>query len=345
MAPPADPCPPLRVLHVDTARQWRGGQVQLALLLAGMAARGWPAWVACPVDSPLWRAVEGRAAEGAVERLAVPPGRSPRTPGLLARAGADLLAAHTSHAHTVAAIARQRWGTPLVVHRRVDFRPHSGGLLGLGGWKYRRPDGYVCVSRAVADIVADAGGRGLHVVHDGVAPLPVAAPASDGPRVIAVGARVAHKGHRVLADAAALLPGVDIGVAGDGPLVYPGLRWLGPRDDVPALLAAADVFVHPSVEEGMGQAVVEAMLAGLPVVVSDAGGLPEVVGDTGIVVPAGDATALAAGIRRALAGDHPDPARARARAAKRFSVDAMVEGTLAAYRAVLDAVAPAAPGA
>ena len=55
-------------------------------------------------------------------------------------------------------------------------------------------------------------------------------------------ARVPHKGHAVLAEAATLLAGVDIGVAGEGPLVYPGLRWLGQRSDVPPLLAAAGVF-------------------------------------------------------------------------------------------------------
>ncbi len=312
-----------RVLHVDTATEWRGGQVQLLHLLRGMAARGWPARVACPEDSPLWQAVAGVA-----DRLAVPPGRSLTTARVLAAASPDLVAAHTSHAHGMAALTRQLWGVPLVVHRRVDFRPS-------GGWKYRRPDAYVAVSGAVADILRGVGAQDVHVVHDGVSALAPMPPAADGPTVLAVGARVAHKGHVVLSQAAELLPGVDIGVAGDGPLVYPGIRWLGQRDDVAALHAAARVFVHPSVEEGMGQAVVEAMLAGLPVVVSDAGGLPEVVGDCGIVVPRGDPTALAEGIRRALAGQHPDVDAARQRAREHFSVDAMVDGSLAVYRSVL----------
>jgi glycosyltransferase involved in cell wall biosynthesis len=103
---------------------------------------------------------------------------------------------------------------------------------------------------------------------------------------------------------------------------------------VAALLAAARVFVHPSVEEGFGQAVVEAMLARVPVVVTDAGGLPEVVGDCGLVVPRDDPRALARAIRRALAGDHPSVEAAAERARARFSVDAMVEGTLAVYAAV-----------
>lgn len=315
------------VLHVDTALEWRGGQVQLLHLVAGMAQRGQRVGVACPPGSPLWQALDALAAPG-LERLPVPPGRSLLAVARLRRASYELLAAHTSHAHDLCLLA----GRPFVVHRRVDFRP-SGGL------KYRRPLGYVCVSQAVARIVQAAGGRSCLVVPDGVAPLPPAPPAPDGPPVLAVGARVAHKGHRVLAEAAGLLPGLDIGVAGEGPLRWPGLRYLGQRPDVAALLAAARVFVHPSLEEGMGQAVVEAMLAGCPVVCSDAGGLPEVVGDTALVVPRGDAAALARAIQRALAGEHPDPALARARALRLFSVQAMVEGTRAAYEALLAGVA------
>jgi glycosyltransferase involved in cell wall biosynthesis len=251
-------------------------------------------------------------------------GRDVRTSWTVGRLEADLVAAHTSHAHTCCTILPRR----LVVHRRVDFMPS-------GGWKYRRPDGYVAVSEAVARIVRAAGGSLVQVVPDGVSTPPVVPPAVDGPTVLAVGARVAHKGHRYLAEASRYMADVDVGVAGEGELVYPGIRWLGRRDDIPALLAAARVFVQPSVEEGMGQAVIEAMAAGVPVVVTDTGGLPEVVGDTGIVVPRSDARALAQGIQRALAGEHPPIEAARERAA-RFSVDAMVDGTLAAYARVLD---------
>ncbi|MFT5679570.1 MAG: glycosyltransferase involved in cell wall biosynthesis [Myxococcota bacterium] len=307
----------LRVLQVDTAEEWRGGQVQTLYLARGMKAAGWPVVVACPQSGRLWRELEGIADE----RLAIPPGRTVRCAMVARSARPDLIAAQTSHAHTCCAPL----SIPLVVHRRVDFVPS-------GGWKYRRPERYIAVSAAVARILSGVGAPQSVVVHDGVAALAVMPPAVDGPTVLAVGARVPHKGHAVLAEAARMLDGVDIGVAGDGPLVYPGLRWLGQRSDVPALLAAASVFVHPSVEEGMGQAVVEAMHAGLPIVASDAGGLPEVIGDTGILVPRGDAVALAEGIRRALAGDHPPVAAAQQRAAEQFSIEAMVAGTLAAYR-------------
>lgn len=311
---------PPRVLHVDTASEWRGGQVQLRALALGMKARGWPVMVACPPEGRLWRELEplGDA------RVAIPAGNSVRTTWRIRQVEADLVAAHTSHAHTLASVLDR----PLVVHRRVDFAPS-------GGWKYGRPQAFVAVSDAVAAILRRAGATDVEVVHDGVdrlAPLP---PALDGPTVLAVGACVAHKGHAVLAEAATLLEGVDIGVAGEGPLRYPGLRYLGQREDVAALLAAADAFVHPSLEEGLGQAVIEAMLAGVPVVTSDAGGLPELVGDCGILVPKGDARALAHGVARALAGDHPPVSAAVARAESRFGTARMIDATIRVYERVL----------
>lgn len=71
--------------------------------------------------------------------------------------------------------------------------------------------------------------------------------------------------------------------------------------DLPALYAAADCFVCPSRYEGFGLPVVEAMAAGTAAVVSDGGALPEVAGDAALVVPAGDAIALAAAIEQVLA--------------------------------------------
>jgi glycosyltransferase involved in cell wall biosynthesis len=285
-----------------------------------MAEQGDDVAVACPEAGRLWAELGALG----VARVAVPAGRSLRASAAARAHGAELLVAHTSHAHTCALA----WRGPLVVHRWVDF-PVSGG------WKYRRPEGYAAVSEAVAGILRAAGARKVRVVPGGADPLPEVPPAPDAPTVLAVGARVPHKGHDVLAQAAAMLPGVDIGVAGDGPLLPPGLRLLGPREDVPALLRGCRVFVMPSRTEGLGMAAVEALQAGVPVVASAVGGLPEVVGDAGILVPPGDPTALAHAIRRVLAGDHPDPAVGRARAAERFSTDAMVRGSRGLYTEIL----------
>ena len=85
---------------------------------------------------------------------------------------------------------------------------------------------------------------------------------------------------------------------------------LGLRPDVPDLLAAADLFVLPSLWEGLPMALVEAMAAGLPVVATEVSGTRAVMvdGETGLLVPPGDVPALARAITALLC----DPARAAA---------------------------------
>lgn len=135
-------------------------------------------------------------------------------------------------------------------------------------------------------------------------------------------------------------------VAGDGPLraeIDPladdGLRVLGQRSDVARLLAAADVFCLPSAREGLAFALLEAMAAGVAPVVSDISGNREAVGEeAGVVVPLGDAGALANALTR-LAGDGDERRRlgsaARARVADRFTLAAMRSETAALYAEAL----------
>ena len=102
------------------------------------------------------------------------------------------------------------------------------------------------------------------------------------------------------------------------------------------ILPVFDVFVMPSLQEGLGLSVMEAMAAGIPVVASNVGGLPDLIkdGQTGFLTPVGDSTALGKRINGMLG----DPARAlnMARAAralieKEFSSQRMVEGTIKVY--------------
>ncbi len=114
------------------------------------------------------------------------------------------------------------------------------------------------------------------------------------------------------------------------------VKFLGLRDDVPALMAAFDVLVVPSLNEGMGRVILEAGAAGTPVVASRVGGIPEIVrdGTTGLLVPPRDAQSIAAAVL-SLAGDRAK-ARAMGESARRFvapdfSLDRMIMRIEALY--------------
>lgn len=142
-------------------------------------------------------------------------------------------------------------------------------------------------------------------------------------------------------------------LVGDGP-ARPGARalaaslglageidFLGERDDLPALLAGADVFLLPSASESFGLAALEALASGVPVVASNVGGLPEVVtdGETGFLHAAGDVAAMSASTLRLLedgALRARFAAAARARAETLFRVDPAVDRYEAIYRRVTD---------
>jgi glycosyltransferase involved in cell wall biosynthesis len=118
------------------------------------------------------------------------------------------------------------------------------------------------------------------------------------------------------------------------------VRWLGLRRDVPALLDAADGSVLASAWEGMPLAVGEAMAMEKPVVATDVGGVRELAGDTGVLVPAKNATALAAAMlammRRPMEELSAMGRAARERIANDFSMDAKADEWEALYRSVSD---------
>jgi glycosyltransferase involved in cell wall biosynthesis len=117
------------------------------------------------------------------------------------------------------------------------------------------------------------------------------------------------------------------------------VHFLGNRDDIPNLLGIADIYVQPSRDEGFGIAALEAMAAGVPVVVSALPALSEVVGSAALQFQAGNEKELAqcvmklladAGLRRQLS------CQGRQRAA-RFSIDQTVREHLSLYETILQA--------
>ena len=149
--------------------------------------------------------------------------------------------------------------------------------------------------------------------------------------VLAVGRLTAQKGFDLLLEASAgwrdLEPAPLLAIAGEGPLAGElraraaalgvDARFLGHRDDVPALLRVAALFVLPSIWEGQPVVLQEALRAGIPVVAARVGGIPGMTGeDAAVLVPQGDARALGAAVRSVLT-DASLAARLRTAAAAR----------------------------
>jgi glycosyltransferase involved in cell wall biosynthesis len=369
----------LNVFHLDTELTWRGGEGQLLALARGMLRRGHRATVVAQPDGELAKRsvaagvptelvrMRGEWDLGAVRRLAA----------LFRRERPDVVHLHTSHAHTLGVLAA-RWARVgrTVVSRRVDFSIHRHALS-LSGFKYRHGvDRYVAVSDAVKRQLVKDGvdERRIVVVHDGVDPQRCAGGdgakaraelgvPSDAPLVGAVAHLAWHKSLETLVDAAEAIvahaPDAWVAIVGEGEerpllesrraasrakerILLPGFR-----SNVADFLAAFDVFVVPSVMEGLCSSILDCFAVGLPVVACRAGGIPELVEHekTGLLVEPRQPKLLADAIVRVL--DEPPLQRelaekGRAVLLARFTEDVMVEGTLAQYAALVDGAAASA---
>ena len=211
--------------------------------------------------------------------------------------------------------------------------------------------GRAIVPAAVPATAAPAPAAGVSAETPAARPLP-GEPAPDRPLVLAAGRLAAQKGFGTLLEAAAgwrdLRPEPLLVIAGEGPLEASlksqaarlGLdtRFAGHRDDIPALLAAAAVFVLPSTWEGQPLILQEALRAGVPIVATRVGGTPVLTGeDAAVLIPPGDARRLADAVRAVLT-DEVLAARLRKAAVGRGHAlpgeDDAVTAALAEYKLV-----------
>lgn len=345
-------------------------------LSAGLVERGHRVTVACPalVASRFDLAATG-AQVVALEIGSRPaPHRDRRLAGQLAQTmeGVDVVHAHGLRAGGLAVLARDRVEPRPALVVTTHNAPPQGRLAavayrGLERMVCRRADLVLAVSE---DLVVRANAAGAEVVERAVVPAMRATPTqsvgqiraglgmSDGqPLVVTVGRLSPQKGFdrllepevaEVLRDHDALLV-----VAGDGPQAEAlqrridtgdvPARLLGHRDDVPDLLAAADLAVSAARWEGQPVWLQEVLSVGTPVVATDVGGTAEVLDGAALLVPPEQPTALAEAIARVLA-DRDLAARmgrgSLARAAQLPTADDAVTAALSAYRRAAEAVSP-----
>lgn len=362
---------PLRTLHVDTERIWRGGEQQALYLATGLAQRGHVAHCVGRTGAEFPK----RCAEAGLETFdaklsgEINPFAILRLRKIVERGRYDLVHAHTAHAHSLAAAAcRLSGGIPCIVSRRVDFalkkKPFGLNRLKYGSSVAR----YIAISEAVKRVLVDGGVEGsrIDIVPSGIdlerhrhadrsVLLREFGIPADVPVIGTVGHCAWHKGFETLIDAAPIIlarrPSARFVLVGDGELRAelearaharaPGLfTFTGFRPDVASFLSRFDVFTAPSLLEGLNTSILDALGLARPVVASRVGGIPEAVEHevTGLLAEPRDVQGLAAAILRML-DDRGLAARlgaaGRERVLQRFSIDSLVDGTLAVYRSVL----------
>ena len=279
----------------------------------------------------------------------------------------DIVHAHLFPAQLWAAIAALVAGNvcPIVTTEHSTWNRRRKPIFRIfDQWMYRHFRGVVCISEAVETSLKNWIGSNVcefYVVNNGVDLSRfggVPKHLEGNPKeltILSVGNLRSVKDHATLLRALARLKFGKLLIAGDGELrdslqrlavaleISERVQFLGRRDDVPELMASADVYVQPSRVEGFGLAPLEAMAAGLPVITSDAAGMKEMVEGAGLTFPVGNADALTD-----LLGEVLSNAQYRARLseaslkrASLFSIDKTVEGYQAVYDTVLSRVSQA----
>ncbi len=355
-----------RVLYVHGLPAIGGAERDLLALLTSLDREKWDLRVACPATGPLRQALDGCIVP--VVPVTLPPWRKlsslmarygavRQLSQLIASVEPALI--HVNDLwwvpHTVQAVAALPQPVPVIAHVRQEVQPAKVRQYALD-----RVSHVVAVSQRVEkDLLA--GGLSRQVVstiYSGVDLRSLGVSEGTGiraewgiPKDAMVLGTVANllplKGYEVMLAALpatlAAMPTVHYFIIGSGGAEYctrlkaiavergiaERVHFAGFQESVASYLSALDLYVHPSLKEAFGLAVVEAMAMGKAVVATTTGGLPEVVaqGETGLLVPPGDAESLAAtvvsllldGVRREQMG-----LCGRTRAQERFSLGAAV---------------------
>jgi glycosyltransferase involved in cell wall biosynthesis len=358
------------VIHLQKVAGISGSEAHLLTLLPRLKERGWDVrFLMLHEHEPgAWdfaRELTGRGIPLDAIPLAadVDPVAFFRIIGYLGRSRPTILHTHLVHADVYGQLTGAATGVPVRIstkHGFNEFRENRGFALGDRAIA-SLAHAHIAISRGLARYLADVegfDGESFEIVHYGIEPDGMPRPfAGSEPRLLCVGRLIPIKGHivllRALSEARRQVPGLRLDIAGRGPLepalralakeleLEDAVRFLGHVSPVQRAIEEAAVVVVPSLGEGFGMVALEAMERARPVVAAEIGGLGELVEDgvTGLLVPPGDADALAAALVR-LAGDLTGAAAmgeaGRRRALDHFLQERCTDRTELLYRAQLE---------
>jgi glycosyltransferase involved in cell wall biosynthesis len=345
-------------LFVDSERVWRGGQDQLFTLLRGLILRGHKVSLICHPRTLL----ESRAREAGADVYPVPFRKRNsivalfRAWRIIRRLKPDILAFNTPHPILICNLA-SRFSTvrARIIFRRVNFPLRKNLITRLKySWGI---DCIVAISESIGSQLRAGGipGSRIRTIYEGIDLTPYSEsrpPRSLEPFRPSVVGTLAYlsreKGFYFLVEAAALIPEVErrirFVIVGDGECrgeLEAQVRKRGLEDcfefagfqHAPAkYLDRFDIFVLPSLSEGLSSSILSAMASSLPVVATEVGGIPELIrhGQNGLLVAPGNAAALAAAIQDLV--EHPEKAAMMGRSGRallqeRFTLERKIQET------------------
>ena len=338
--------------HINLARVYRGGERQTEILIRGLAEHLPRQRLITRRGTPLHSRLLG------TDGIEVIPVEG-RLEAFRATSGANLLHAHETRSAQVSCLRHSFSATPYVITRRVDNRPRPDPVT---RYMYRRAARVAVLSRAIGDVLMDTEPRAKVVRIPSVS----SNFSSDDAWVNAFRASLgadfvvghvaaldqSHKGQQTLIDTARRIaeryPTIHFVLVGEGrdgdslrelAADLTNVSFTGWVENVGDYLAAFDLFVLPSLREGLGSILLDAMQFGLPVVASAVGGITDIVvdGKTGVLVPPADSDALTTAVLRlfqdgTLRNAMSQAARARARD---YRPEVMIERYWALYRQIL----------
>lgn len=361
----------LHIVHTEASAGWGGQEIRILTEAEGMQSRGHRVTLLCPAHATIYPEAQRRG----LEVVALPIGR--KKPGGIAalrrwlkRHPVDVINTHSSTDSWLAGLAcgLLRHPPAIVRTRHISTAVRASRA---NRWLYLRSAARVVTTgeKLRRDLVQSLGADTRHIVSipTGIdlwrfspgdrteARRTLHLPESDALVGIVATLR-SWKGHDDLLEAFATMKrgGARLIIVGDGPCNEPIRRKMrmlgidqqvvmpGNQDDVTPWIRAFDVFVLPSfANEGVPQALMQAMACGVPVVSTTVGSIPEIVTPerTGLLVPPKDPEALAAALTRVL---DDDALRSRladagyAYAQQHFGIDIMLDRMEALFREACD---------
>ncbi|MBN1300955.1 MAG: glycosyltransferase family 4 protein [Melioribacteraceae bacterium] len=362
----------IKVLHIDTEKDWRGGQQQVAYLHEHLFSEGIDSFLVCKYSSKLgeyslkhnlpYKEIPIHSEADLIAAFKI--SRICRLRGI------NIIHCHSAHALSIGILVKLFCSNvKLIGVRRVDF---NIGKSFISKWKYNSAmvNKIVCISDKIRDVLINNGidSSKLCLIHSGVKTdkfnkfdqgqsFRREYGIDSGKMIVGtIAAFVGHKDYSNLLHAAKEVldknKNTVFVAVGDGKLykeiielseklgLDPNFIFTGQRSDTIRLLKSFDVFVLASKKEGLGTSLLDAQAAGIPVIATETGGIPEIIthGINGILVPPKDSKKLADAIIFILSNNEVrNKLASEAReTVKRFDISSTVEKNIKLYLELLE---------